>query len=30
VPFPEVPGILRELSSRYRLGLLSDGYLGVQ
>ena len=30
VPFPEVLGILRELSSRYRLGLLSDGYLGVQ
>jgi len=30
VPFPEVPGILRELASRYRLGLLSDGYLGVQ
>jgi putative hydrolase of the HAD superfamily len=30
VPFPEVPGILRELGSRYRLGLLSDGYLGVQ
>jgi hypothetical protein len=28
VPFPEVPGSLRELSSRYRLGLLSDGYLG--
>jgi putative hydrolase of the HAD superfamily len=30
VPFPEVPGILHELSSRYRLGLLSDGYLEVQ
>jgi FMN phosphatase YigB (HAD superfamily) len=30
VPSPEIPGILRELGGRYRLGLLSDGYLGVQ
>jgi len=29
-PFREVPNILRELGSHYRLGLLSDGYLGVQ
>ena len=27
---PGNPGILRELGGRYRLGLLSDGYLGVQ
>ena len=30
VPSPEIPGILRELGGRYRLGLLNDGYLGVQ
>jgi FMN phosphatase YigB (HAD superfamily) len=30
VRFSEVRGILRELGSRYRLGLLSDGYLGVR
>lgn len=28
--FPEVPDLLRSLQQRYRLGLLSDGYLGVQ
>ena len=28
VPSPEIPSILRELGGRYRLGLLSDGYLG--
>jgi putative hydrolase of the HAD superfamily len=29
-PFPEVPGLLRQLKPRYRLGLLTDGYLDVQ
>ena len=29
-PFPEVPALLFELRRHYRLGLLSDGYLGVQ
>jgi putative hydrolase of the HAD superfamily len=29
-PFPEIPALLAELRPRYRIGLLSDGYLGVQ
>lgn len=29
-PFPEVPALLAELGGRHRLGLVSDGYLGVQ
>jgi len=29
-PFPEVPALLSGLHCRYRLGLLSDGFLGVQ
>jgi putative hydrolase of the HAD superfamily len=29
-PFPEVPKLLRGLSNRYQLGLLSDGTLAVQ
>ena len=29
-PFPEVPDLLARLHHRYRLGLLSDGYLDVQ
>jgi len=29
-PFPEVPDLLTRLHRRYRLGLLSDGYLDVQ
>jgi len=29
-PYPEVPGILKRLSNRYQLGLVSDGYLDVQ
>jgi len=29
-PFPEVPDLLTRLHHRYRLGLLSDGYLDVQ
>ena len=30
VPFPDVSGVLSSLADRYRLGLLSDGHLGVQ
>lgn len=30
VPFPEVPDLLNSLRQRYRLGLVSDGYLAVQ
>lgn len=30
LPFPEVPGALDALRRRYRLGLISDGVLGVQ
>ncbi len=30
VPFPEVPDMLASLQRRYRLGLVSDGYLRVQ
>ena len=29
-PFPEIPSLLRELKTDYRLGLLSDGWLAVQ
>jgi putative hydrolase of the HAD superfamily len=29
-PFPETVGILADLSQRYRIGLVSDGYLNVQ
>jgi putative hydrolase of the HAD superfamily len=29
-PFPEIPALLARLRPRYRIGLLSDGYLGVQ
>jgi putative hydrolase of the HAD superfamily len=29
-PFPEVPRLLARLRPRFRLGLLSDGYLAVQ
>jgi putative hydrolase of the HAD superfamily len=29
-PFPEIPSILQGLKAGYRLGLLSDGWLGVQ
>ena len=29
-PYPEVPGVLDALRKRYRLGLVSDGYLAVQ
>jgi len=29
-PFPQVPELLDSLGRRYRLGLLSDGYLAVQ
>ena len=29
-PYPEVPPLLQRLRSRYRLGLVSDGYLEVQ
>jgi putative hydrolase of the HAD superfamily len=29
-PYPEVPGVLRRLRGRYRLGLISDGYVEVQ
>jgi putative hydrolase of the HAD superfamily len=29
-PFPEIPSILQRLKGEYRLGLLSDGWLGVQ
>lgn len=29
-PFPEIPALLAQLQSIYRLGLLSDGYLAVQ
>lgn len=29
-PYPDVPGLLDQLGARYRLGLLSDGYLPAQ
>ncbi len=29
-PFPEVPGLLASFRRRYRLGIVSDGYLAVQ
>ncbi len=29
-PFPEVPALLENLRHTFRLGLLSDGYIGVQ
>jgi len=29
-PFPEVPTLLERLSSRYKIGVISDGYLSVQ
>ena len=29
-PYPEVPGLLQRLRLRYRLGLVSDGYVEVQ
>jgi putative hydrolase of the HAD superfamily len=29
-PFPEIPAMLQRLKGEYRLGLLSDGWLGVQ
>jgi putative hydrolase of the HAD superfamily len=29
-PFPEIPQLLNDLRGRYKLGIVSDGYLGVQ
>lgn len=29
-PYPEVPSVLQQLRQRYKLGLVSDGYLAVQ
>lgn len=29
-PYPEVPALLQRLGQQYRLGLVSDGHLGVQ